>query len=97
MILTEFLESGSLDHFLKVPYLHLVFCMLGYVSLAIYKNNELVLNLAWRGFKNILLLRTTTTTTTTTKNNYSNLIKRQKKKLIGWLVLVTAHFVSKAP
>ena len=80
MILTEFLESGSLDHFLKVPYLHLVFCMLGYVSLAIDKNNELVLNLAWRGFKNILLLRTTTTTTTTTtKNNYSNLIKRQKK------------------
>ena len=77
MILTEFLESGSLDHFLKVPYLHLVFCMLGYVSLAIDKNNELVLNLAWRGFKNILLLRTTTTTTT--KNNYSNLIKRQKK------------------
>ena len=55
MILTEFLESGSLDHFLKVPYLHLVFCMLGYVSLAIDKNNELVLDLAWRGFKNILL------------------------------------------
>ena len=90
MILTEFLESGSLDHFLKVPYLHLVFCMLGYVSLAIDKNNELVLNLAWRGFKNILLLRTTTTTATT-KNNYSNLIKRQKKKLIGWLVACSCN------
>ena len=89
MILTEFLESGSLDHFLKVPYLHLVFCMLGYVSLAIDKNNELVLNLAWRGFKNILLLRTTTTTTT--KNNYSNLIKRQKKKLLGWLVACSCN------
>ena len=88
MILTEFLESGSLDHFLKVPYLHLVFCMLGYVSLAIDKNNELVLNLAWRGFKNILLLRTTTTTT---KNNYSNLIKRQKKIGVGGWVACSCN------
>ena len=55
MILTEFLESGSLDHFLKVLYLHPVSCMLGYVSLVIDKNNELVLDLAWQGFKNILL------------------------------------------
>ena len=55
MILTEFLESGSLDHFLQVRDLHLVFCVLRYASFAIDRNNELVLDLAWRGFNNILL------------------------------------------
>ena len=54
MILTEFLESGSLDHFLKVSYLHLVFCTLSNVSLAIDNNKELVFDLVWRGFKNFL-------------------------------------------
>ncbi|XP_066028543.1 ephrin type-B receptor 3-like [Pocillopora verrucosa] len=33
MILTEFLESGSLDHFLQVRDLHLVFCVLRYASI----------------------------------------------------------------
>ena len=55
MILTEFLESGSLDHFLQVRDLHLVFCVLRYASFAIDRNNELGLDLAWRGFNNILL------------------------------------------
>ena len=55
MILTEFLESGSLDHFLQVRDLYLVFCLLGYASFVMDKNNELVLDLAWRGFNNILL------------------------------------------
>ena len=55
MILTEFLESGSLDHFLQVRDLHLVFCVLGYALFIMDKNNELVLDLAWRGFNNILL------------------------------------------
>ena len=55
MIQTEFLESGSLDHFLKVRDLYLVFSMLGYASFAMDKNNEVVHDLAWRGFNNILL------------------------------------------
>ena len=55
MILMEFRESGSLDHFLQVRGLHLVFCVLRYASFAIDRNNELVLDLARRGFNNILL------------------------------------------
>ena len=42
MIQTEFLESGSLDHFLKVRDLYLVFSVLGYASFAMDKNNEVV-------------------------------------------------------